>query len=168
MAETIHIKLFPREQEIIETMRDRGYPVNEVIRELIRNYGKSEFPEEKGYSKAAFLRAKIAVKDKLTQEEKDAMTNEEYAEKELKAVVKNGMAYITLFNTSVYGFPLETIKEIGKDEPMIQRHLVILANGEVRNNQGQLMSEADKAEARANLEKLRGSAEVPTGEVEGQ
>lgn len=111
MSDTLHIRLFSREKEVLDEMKARGYPVAEVVRELIRNYGKDEFPREKGYSVAARLRAEVAVKKLETQAEIDAMTNEEYATKVLRGKVVGSKVEFRLANSNPVKFPLTTIKQ---------------------------------------------------------
>jgi len=155
MLKNINVRLFEQEQQIVLKMRELGLPVNEIIRNCIRNYAHEYLKEEKGYSEALKIRAALALEKHNLQKKLDSMTDEEYATKELRAVVKGDRAYITMFNTGTYGLPLNGIKELRVDDQMIKIHLGILDDINVENREGVKMTESEKREARENLNKIR-------------
>ena len=121
MNKTLHIKLSPREQEIVDQMRDEGYPVAEVMRELIRSYGRGEFQKEKGYSEAAKIRAQLAKKKVDTDSVIADMSNEDYATNILRGKVVGKKVEFRVANAQPVKFNLETIKQLSIENNEVVR-----------------------------------------------
>lgn len=106
----LHIKLFPREEAIINRMKEQGLPVPECIRQAIRQFGKEEVPEEKLYARVAHERLQMK---KQTIEEKEKikhMTETEYAEQILRGIVEGPRVKFMMGMLGVEWVPLAGIK----------------------------------------------------------
>lgn len=150
----IHIGLTEKEEKIVEKIEAESY-LGEIIRSLIREYGYKNYKEEKGYSEAARLRAKLALEKHHTKKEIDGMTNEEYAEQVLKAVVKGPYAWIATLGGNPFPLVLSQIKDVTQEDSGIIKHLAIVNNTPIADSFGVEISEDQKREARENLEKKK-------------
>ena len=114
------------EEEIISKAENKGYNISEIIRMLIRNWGKEEFPETPAYAKALAVRAKKMEKQIKDEENFDSMSNEEYGEKVLGGQVRgNKVAFRVGGGREIY-YPLSTIKEKTIKDGVIPIHQTLL------------------------------------------
>jgi len=154
MPDTINVRLRRPEQESIRKMKENGLEPNELIRGFLRDYAHEHFKEEKGYSEAARIRAKLALEKHETRKEVEEMSDQEYAEKVINAKIKGEVAYITTFNTAPFTIPLSDIKNYSKDDQIIKTHLAIMSGLPVENRWGDIMEEADVLMAKEKLENI--------------
>lgn len=117
---TLHIGLTEREAKIIEKIEETSF-LAEVIRELIRNYGKEHFPEEPGYVQVK----KAELELRKQKMEFDAVPIEERLRKNFNFKVRDGMIY-SLTYIGVWGTPLSDAKHITKESKLVTRHNLIL------------------------------------------
>ncbi len=87
----ITVILRPPEVPIIDRMLDEGYEISEILRGLIRDWGKENFKKEPAYAEAARTRAQIAQAQSEVELAMKNMTNEEYAEQVLHGKVRDGI-----------------------------------------------------------------------------
>lgn len=148
----VHIGLRKEETEVIENIKADGNEPSEIIRGLLREYGEKKYKEEKGYSEAAKIRAQLALESHRLKREMKEMTNKEYAENILKAVVNENLAWISSRGGQPWAYDLTKIKQYTTEHPDIKRHLAILNNEPFVDAFGILVTEKEMEEARKNLE----------------
>lgn len=154
MPNTINVRLRAPEQEVIKKMKEMGLEPNELIRGFLRDYAHEHFKEEKGYSEAMRIRAKLALEQHQTKKDVEEMSDQEYAEKVLKARVIGNMAYITTFSTSPYPIALQEVKNWASDDSIIKTHLSIMNGLPAENRWGETMDPEQVEIAKRNLENL--------------
>jgi len=160
----IHVGLRSAEAGVVKKIQDTGNSVNEVVRELIRNYGKEHFPPDPPYVQVK--KEELEIK-KIKLSEKP-LTNKEYAEQVLHAAVDGGYAYFAGPN---YNLPFEVelsrVKKMVKGEnEIVDTHLAILEDREVYpfGSKTPMPKEAMR-KARENLAKIgKSREEVPAEE----
>jgi len=94
IVRTIHIGLYQPEAEVVNKIEASGYELTEIIREVIREYGKENFPEEAGYvqiQKEKYNMTKAKIQER---EEIKIMSSEEYVEKLRGKIVDGKVKFI--------------------------------------------------------------------------
>lgn len=112
----ITVNLRAPEVPIVDRMQDEGYEISEVVRGLIRDWGKINYPQEKGYSQSAKIRAEILKAKNEAEMTISSMSNEEYAEQILRGKVRDGskVAFRVANGQEMY-IPLSEIKQYTTD-----------------------------------------------------
>lgn len=127
MPKSINVRIYPQEEEVINKMKEKGLPVNELIRGFLREYGDKHFPTPPPYAEALLLRAKIAYKKHATNEEIENMSNEDYATKVLRGkIVKDRVWFVNPNQT--FDLSLEKIKKVPVEDEWIRQHMELLDN----------------------------------------
>jgi hypothetical protein len=121
----IHIGLRKKEAWIVDKMEEEGDSVPEMIRILIRNYGEEKYPSDPGYVDVKKQEIQLK-KQKLKEKE---LSNEEYAEKKLRAIIKDGYAWISGTGSN-QPVPLTEIKYFDINGDAVKYHFSILDDKE--------------------------------------
>lgn len=116
----LHIGIHQPEQEVVEKIEAEGHQLSEILRMIIRDYGKTNYPEEKAYAVALKTRAEIAKQKAYDEERAKKMTPEEYVVEILRGKVVDGSAYFRLPGR-IISQPLGNIKDQTVDNNEIIR-----------------------------------------------
>ena len=144
---TIHVRLSAREDAIVKTMEDNGYSISEVIRELLRDFGRREFPRNfkplPAYVEASLIKTRTGTKTLSELEKESRMTDREYAEQVLRGHVVGDRVYFCTPQSYV-PLPLQNIKRYRPDsDQMFITHAEILDNTFIFPN-GVKMEDGDR------------------------
>lgn len=153
------IGLRQSEMDVIERIAEQGDSPPEIIRGLIRQYGTEHFQEEKGYSVAAKLRAQIAAEQHELKKKVETMSDEEYAEKVLRAKVLHGYAHLITPSSSLYRIPLGDVKKINPKDTLVTSHIAILEDKDFTNLFGMLMDADYRKDMRARWQQFLDTGE---------
>lgn len=112
----ITVVLNPPEEKIITQAEENGFNISEILREMIRKWGKEEFPPIPVYAQALKKKVELDEKKVSKQAEIDEMTNEEYATKVLGGQLRdNGKVAFRIGGGREIYFNLDTIKEYSEE-----------------------------------------------------
>lgn len=125
-AKTIALRLFAKEQEIVNKMKEDGYPVQETIRSFIREFGLREYPKERLYA----LNRKEELELKKTEVKEKKLTDEEYAVQKLGAVVIGPWIYLMNEAGNTVDYKLSEAKKLKPDSDIVFYHNLIMQEKE--------------------------------------
>lgn len=131
----ISVNLRAPEAEIVAKMEEDGHEVSEIVRELLRKWGKENYPQVPAYAEAMKISAEIKKKKIEEQDAFARMPNEEYAEKILRGKVRGNQVEFRIASGNKYMLPLASIKETTLDNNnVVQIHNQLLARNFVYPN----------------------------------
>ena len=108
----ITVELRGPEEPIVQFMEEKGYKISEVIRELLRQWGKENIREPKPYEEALKLSAEIRKKKLEKTLEFNNLSEEDYATKVLHGKILDGVKVgFKIANGQTMTLPLAGIKE---------------------------------------------------------
>lgn len=126
------VTLFTYEQAIADRMSADGLRLQEIIRQLIREYGERKYPElgeTPAYAKAQLIRATMKQKERSKAEsgvDDTVITNEDYVTKILRGKIRGDMAEFRMPNGSSYFHEISNIRELTPDSEYIRLHIALL------------------------------------------
>lgn len=148
----LQIRYREAEKIYLDLLEKSGENLSELIRRLIREYGKEKFPEEKLYAKVAYEKLELLKQKTENKEKFEKMDNEEYARDILKARIKgNEMIFITSQGYPVR-YPLTAAKMIEQEEPWITEVHKGIIEGTFTYANGKYPDETEKANLMKALE----------------
>lgn len=124
----ITIVLHRPEDNIISQAESDGYNISEIVREIIRKWGAEVYPPTPAYAEALKVKAELAKKKAIENDQFSTMPPEAYAEGILRGQVREGnRVYFRVGGGREVNFPLLTIKERNRDNtPEIDIHMKLL------------------------------------------
>lgn len=124
----LHVKMFKREEAIINKMKEHGYPVPETVRQAIREYGADQFTETPLYAKVAAERLELSKKKLEERDRIKNMTPTEYAEQVLLGKVReNGRVEFRSHHGEIEDYSLFGIKDrTPENDFFIARHIQLV------------------------------------------
>lgn len=123
----IHIGIHQPHADIIQKIEDDGLEVTEIIRQIILDYGKTNYPEEPLYAQAQKMSALARLKKLGEKNDIELMSNEEYVEDVLHGQVRDGMAVFRIGSGREIKLKLEGIKsKTIENSPLIRTHNEII------------------------------------------
>ncbi len=126
----IQIGLHKPQLEIIQKIEDEGREVTSLVRGLIDQYGKENYPKAPGYVEVA--KEKFALKKKTVEEQLawDKLDPAEYALNTLKARSAQGSAWFIIGvqqnNCNEYPVDLGEVKKYTLESPVVKDHFAVL------------------------------------------
>jgi hypothetical protein len=129
----IKIALYKSDAEIVEKIQtEQGYVVADVIRTLLRQYGKEHFFNKPTIAEVQMAKIK-AEKEEEARKQKEKEDWEKLSPKDfvlntLQGEVdeKNDLALLCNGAGGTFALPLSTIKEEYKESPQVERHLSLI------------------------------------------
>ncbi len=118
----------PPEEKIVEQAEEAGYNLSEIMRELLRGWGKETFPPTPVYAQAMKEKVELKKREAAKTDEIENMSDEQYATEVLMGQVRPGgkVAFRIGGGREIY-FDLATIKKYSAEnnaEIDIHRQLV--------------------------------------------
>jgi len=136
------------QMDYLEKADADGYEISSLIRQLVTDWGEEKYPKMKPYNKLAEIKAKKLEKEIEADQDFEAMSNEDYAEKILRGQVRDGgRVAFRMVNGREWYTPLKTIKEKTlENDDAIRLHQTLL-DGTAEWFGGKPLTEADYRES---------------------
>lgn len=115
VTRVIHIGLHKPQEDVIKKIEQDGYEVTQVVRQMIDEWGRENYPDTPAYVEVERIKAELRKKQLNEANRSGNMTNEEYAEEVLNGQIRGNQVFFRIASGREIAKPLSGIKEVTRE-----------------------------------------------------